>query len=384
VPRSNAAQDPATAAALAFLSRLGHELRTPLNAVLGYGQLLELEQLEPEQEAWVQQILRGGRQLLALVDDVLDISALEAGALRVSLEPVCLNAVLGEALKEVERPGGERGIRFDVAVQRGDLWVVADPHRLRQVLTNVLSNAVMYNRDGGVVTVAMVLSDERVSVVVGDTGAGIADADLARLFTPFERLDAAEDGVGGTGLGLALSRRLARLMQAELTATSVIGAGSAFTLDLKLAPTPGAIGTVPALDASRRTHGGPRTVVYIEDNRAHAGLVEHILGGRPDVTVHHATTGARGLELARAEAPDLVLLDLDLPDMGGEEVLAALRADPNAGRTPVLVVSASTNRDRIARLLAAGADDYVTKPIDVGRFVEVIDALLDGPGEIAS
>jgi CheY-like chemotaxis protein/anti-sigma regulatory factor (Ser/Thr protein kinase) len=299
--------------------------------------------------------------------------------MRMSVEPVRLAPTIEEALALVEPLGRGRGIRFSCELDAvGETYVRADLQRLKQVLLNLLANAVKYNHDNGFVRIAATVEGDAVDVDVVDTGAGLTADDLSRLFVPFERLRAAERGIEGTGLGLALSHRLANLMGGELTATSVRGRGSTFTLRLVVAQH-AADRTADAtpMGAPTRTGGTASTVLYIEDNRANTALVEQILARRGNVKLIPADTGLGGLDLARTFTPDAILLDLDLPDTTGERVLEALLDDPRTREIPVLIVSADATRSQIARLIAAGARAYITKPIDVARFSAALDALLD-------
>ncbi len=376
--RANAAKND-------FLSRMSHELRTPLNAVLGFAQLLELDPLTGDQQSGVQHILRGGRHLLGLIDDVLEISKIESNHLDISLEPVSVATLLSETM-ELMTPqalSSEVTLRFEpTTVAR--CYVHADERRLRQVLINLLSNAVKYNRRGGRVAVRCRRSgsesgsDAHLYVDVTDTGSGIRRQDLPRLFTPFDRLGAESTGIEGSGVGLALSLRLMTLMGGTLTATSEIGVGSTFTLSLPLmgqqGERPDAAAVEPAADSSPPEESPrARTVLYIEDNSSNVELMEQLISRRPGWRMLVAGNGQLGVELASTEAPDLVLLDLHLPDTGGMDVLVTLRADPATRHVQIVVLSADANQHQQQRLRDAGADAYLTKPIDVAQVLGLLD-----------
>jgi CheY-like chemotaxis protein len=257
--------------------------------------------------------------------------------------------------------------------------VQADPQRLKQVLVNLLSNAIKYNHRGGTVTLAGVdRPHNRLRLAVTDTGAGIPAEKLARLFTPFERLDAEQSGVEGTGLGLAVSRGLVELMGGTLGVESAVGVGSTFWLELPRAAAPQLLQAPEAGEeaAPWASAGLTQTLVLIEDNQANVALLESILAQRPDVTVLTALQGRLGIELARRHRPNLILLDEYLPDMRGDEVLRRLKDDPATREIPVVVVSADATRDQEERLLATGAHAYLTKPFDVRHFLRVVDAAL--------
>ena len=349
-----------------FLSRLSHELRTPLNAVLGFAQLLELEGLEPQQTRQVGQILRGARHLLGLLNELLEISRIEAGTLRMALAPVPVAQLVREALASVERLGAERSVRFEADLDaHADLHVLADRQRLGQVVLSLLCNALGRSRDRGVVTIAAERHGDRVRLTVADNGATLGEEDLSRIFVPCERSAAAPAASGGSGLALALSRRYAELMRGSLSGTSRAGAGVALTLELALA-------AGLRLVADRTA----TLVLYVEDSDANYALAREILGRRGDIELVRAETGMRGLELALVHRPDVILLDLDLPDIPGHEVLARLQADPRTGQMPVVVLSAQATRSQVQRLLGVGAREYLTKPLDERQFLTVIDAQL--------
>jgi PAS domain S-box-containing protein len=370
--RANRAKDE-------FLSRMSHELRTPLNAVLGFAQILEIEDPTPDQRESIRQILAAGRHLLGLIDEVLDVSRIATGRLSLSSEPVSVTDALTEAADLIRPLAVGRGIRLRIDDADG-LHVLADRQRLKQVLLNLLSNGVKYNREGGDILVTWAhVTPDRLAIRVADTGLGIAAEAMARLFDPFDRLGAETSGVEGTGLGLALSKGLIEAMGGTVKAESEVGAGSAFTIELLLAE--------PPVDRFEREWGAlevqpsqvtpSRTILYIEDNVSNLRLIERIISDRPHVRLLSAMQASLGLELARDHLPDLILLDLHLPDMAGDEALRRLRQDPRTRTIPVVMISADATQAQIERLLAAGADEYLTKPLDVKRFLEVVEAMLD-------
>ena len=375
-----------------FLSRMSHELRTPLNAILGFGQLLELDPLAPLQAQSVNHILKAGRHLLTLIDEVLDIARIEAGKLDITLTPVTVASVLNDVLEFVRPLADQRSIRLDPPGQRemAGRHVLADEKLLRQVLLNLLSNAVKYNHPGGQVRVACEGPPGDAGwlrIAVSDTGPGIADEKLGRLFSPFERLGAEQSGIQGSGLGLALSKRLIEAQGGGIEAQSQVGEGSTFTVTVPLCgcPEPPAF-LMPAVSASTATSlsaealahgvgdaaGEQRTVLYIEDNLSNLNLVESLLARQPGVRVLAARHGTAGLEMAARHQPDVILLDLHLPDISGEEVLRRLRSDPETDHIPVVVVSADAIPAQVKALLDAGARDYITKPLEVEQFMRVL------------
>ena len=368
-----------------FLSRMSHELRTPLNAILGFGQLLEMGDLYRREAESIGHIMKAGRHLLGLIDEVLAISRIEAGRMNLSLEPVAVAEMTQECLSLVVRQAAERGIVCENRCADADpggaaRYVQADRQRLRQVLLNLLSNAVKYNRLNGRVTMTcqrrpgLPGDPERLRLEVTDTGTGLDALEIAKLFTPFERLSAERSLTEGTGLGLALSKGLIEVMNGTIGVESVSGEGSTFWLELPLAADPlaGLIrgGSSPAKPCEGENCEG--TILYIEDNLSNLRLIEILLEAHPGVTLLSAQQGSLGLEMARASRPDLILLDLHLPDIPGWEVLKSLRADPATSDIPVIVVSADATAPQIDRLMQAGALDYLTKPINVLALMQIL------------
>jgi protein-histidine pros-kinase len=361
-----------------FLSRMSHELRTPLNAILGFSQLLSLEQLTDEQTDSVDHILKAGRHLLELINEVLDISRIEAGRLSLSLEPVSVDEVLRETLDLVRPMAQERSISLHEERREDGVHVLADRQRIRQVLLNLLTNAVKYNqKDGDVRITTATTAEGRFRISVSDTGSGIDAEKKSRVFTPFDRLGAEQGDVEGTGLGLALSKALMDAMGGTIGVESTPGLGSTFWLELPRADSL-LQGEEIAADGAGVEAALPeaRAVLYIEDNVPSAQLMERIFSRWPNVKLISAMQGGLGVDLARQHRPDLILLDLHLPDIHGLEVLQRLRLDPGTHQIPVVVTSADATPGQIARLRAAGADEYLTKPLDIIRFSEVVRKFL--------
>jgi PAS domain S-box-containing protein len=361
-----------------FLSRMSHELRTPLNAILGFAQLMEMEDLDQEQRESVGQILRGGRHLLDLINEVLDLSRIEAGRLTLSLEPVSVQTAVSQAMSLVSPLASEMGLRYTADAIDAELFVTADIQRLKQVLLNLLSNAVKYNRPNGSVHVSVTESREGwARIGVHDTGQGIAEAQIPRLFSPFERLDMEARNIPGTGLGLVLARALAEAMRGEMGVESEVGAGSTFWIELPRSASPLAgSAAISARPAPTVAAASPKTVLYVEDNPSNLRLVERVLASRPQVHLLTAVQGRVGIQLAEETRPDLVLLDVNLPDIPGDEVYRLLRSDPTLADVPVVVVSADAMGAQVRRFLDLGVREYLTKPIDVKRLLRIIDECL--------
>jgi len=359
-----------------FLSRMSHELRTPLNAILGFGQLLALESNGSEANAAkLRQIIGAGQHLLTLINDVLDLARIEAGHLAVSNETVALQPLVSDCLAMLRTQARARGLSLSAPLAGDPPLVRADRTRLKQVLLNLLGNAVKYNRDGGRITVRVEDHGASWRLCVDDTGNGLDAVQRAQLFVPFERLDAERSGVEGTGIGLALSRRLVELMHGRIGVESEPGQGSTFWVELPKAeavPPPFEAASPPPSVPAPAT-GATLDVLCIEDNPVNMLLVEHIVSLRPQWRLVPAATPSAGLLRARSHRPQLILLDINLPEMDGWSVMKVLREDPATRDVPVVAVSAHAMPSDLARGRAAGFADYLTKPLDLARMLELLD-----------
>lgn len=391
----------AEAASLAknrFLARMSHELRTPLHAILGFSELLLThpgDALTPAQARHVEHIRQGGRHLLALVTDVLDVSRVESGDLKLECTGVDVQRLLDEACLLIEEQARLHGVALDAAY-RGAAAATAwcDPLRTRQVLLNVLSNAVKYNLPGGHVRVELAVDEGHVQVQVADTGIGMTQEQLAHLYEPFNRLGRERGGVEGTGIGLALTRQLVWLMKGDLQIDSAPGNGTRLLLTLPrsgpAAPAPAggpqAASPLPPTAPPPAVAGAGTalpTVLYIEDNPVNVLMVDELLKRWPIATLVQAADGAAGLAQARSLQPDLVLLDMRLPDMSGLEVLARLRSDPVTAALRVVVLSASAAQGEMDQALGCGAIAYWTKPFQFDRMLRDLQGLLERRCEAA-
>jgi signal transduction histidine kinase/response regulator RpfG family c-di-GMP phosphodiesterase len=365
-----------------FLSRMSHELRTPLNSILGFAQLLGLADLAAQNQNNVQQILKGGYHLLELINEVLDLARIEAGRLNISPEPVQVQEAAKEVLDLVRPLASAQNITLSADFSAfGDTYVRADRQRLKQVLLNLLSNAIKFNRPGGLVVVTCLETrNQRLRIEVADTGSGIPEEGLKKIFQPFERLSADQSAIGGTGLGLTLSKRMIEAMDGTIAVESTMGTGSRFSIELPLAEQPaGWKDAGEPQSASARLHPDTShrgTILYIEDNLANLRLIEEIVARYSGVRLLEAMQGQIGLELANTHRPDWILLDVHLPDMSGEDVLQALRQEHRTAAIPVTVLSADATPDQIHRLQAAGAREYLTKPFDVRQLIGLLEATL--------
>jgi PAS domain S-box-containing protein len=362
-----------------FLSRMSHELRTPLTSVIGFSELLLKDGMSPDQEVKLRQILKAGEHLLGLIDEMLDIERVEAGTMTATPEPIQASGLLRDVLTLAGPDAAEHDLRIraDLDACR-DEYVMADPQRLRQAVLNLLSNAIKYNRSGGEVRLSAELTEDRtMRIHVADTGAGLTEEDLRRLFVPFDRLGAEETSIEGAGLGLVVSQRLVELMGGRLSARSEVGVGSTFTIELGMTEAPQ---TATGESAGRAGSNGDRslagrTVLYIEDNLANLDLISELLGGS-GARVMTARDGRSGFSLARQQRPDLILLDLNLPDLAGEQILAAMGRDERLRDIPVIAISADASRKTMRETYERGVADYMTKPFDTESLVESVKQAL--------
>ena len=381
------AREEAERASLAkseFLSRMSHELRTPLNSILGFAQLLDMD-APPGQKAQIGHILRAGQHLLILINEVLDIAKIEAGRLPLNIQSVPLAIALQEALTLVSPMAADAGIQLaPLPILAADSGIVADRQRLTQVLLNLLSNAIKYNRPEGQVSIEVKIDQQRIAVSISDTGKGIAADRLVRLFKPFERLET-DPNVEGSGLGLALSKSLLEMMNGSLTVQSQPGVGSRFTLELAFVHLQDAVGAAAAaLDNRPLTPAlaDPEVqgkVLCIEDNLSSLALIETVLQRRPGIKLLSSMQGQLGLDLAAQHAPQLILLDVSLPDIDGLNVLQRLRRCAITRTTPVLMITADATDLTRQALSDAGATAVLTKPIHIPSFLAHLDQYFTEP-----
>jgi len=378
----------ATRAKNSFLSSTSHELRTPLNAILGFTQLLQMSELSEEDSDGVERILRAGRHLLALINELIDIARIESGDLSLSVEPVLVRPVIDESGQLMAPIVAERSIRIITDCVHPALTVFADRQRLAQVLVNLISNAVKYNHRDGAITISCAEEGTgQASIVVSDTGPGLSPDDLERIFIPFERLGAERTAVEGTGIGLPLARALSEAMGGQLTVSSVPGQGAAFTVSLPRAPDLIQV-PAPSSGPASPTVGAPTpagadlSILYIEDNPANVEVVARFLRGRPNTRLLTAISGRAGIVCAVRDLPDIILLDLHLPDLHGDQVLNELKADLATAAIPVVMLSADASHGVIRRLLAGGAFAYLTKPIELAELGELLDTVVAARAQV--
>jgi PAS domain S-box-containing protein len=376
--------DKANLAKSEFLSSMSHELRSPLNAILGFAQLMDSESppATPRQKASIDQILHAGWYLLELINEILDLAVIESGKLSLSEEPVSLAEVMLDCQAMIEPQGLKRGLQMTFPRFEVPAFVRADRIRLKQVLINILSNAIKYNRPGGAVTVAYAtITPDRTRITVKDTGLGLSPDKLRQLFQPFNRLGQEQGGEEGTGIGLVMSKLLVELMGGSIGVESRVGEGSQFWCELDSVAAPrleeGKSDAGTAAQAPVRSEAPLRTLLYVEDNPANLSLVEQLVARRPDLRMLSAENGILGIELARKNRPDVILMDINLPGLSGIQALKILQEDRRTMHIPVMAISANAMLGDITKGLEAGFFRYLTKPINVTEFMATIDVALD-------
>ena len=374
------AAEEATQAKSAFLSSMSHELRTPLNAILGFGQLLASSTVEPtaeQRDLFVGHIIKAGKHLLTLINEILDLAKIESGNIALSMETIDLADILNECRTMIAPLAEPRGIRI-IFPDRTPLALRADRTRLRQVLLNLLSNAIKYNREQGAVVVDCAVTDSgRLRISVQDTGIGLRPDQLAALFQPFNRLGQETGGQEGTGIGLVVTKRLVELMGGSIDVSSTPGTGSLFWMEFAAAaPSATIVADEQRPPAAPVGADGKSLLLYVEDNPANLRLVEEIVGLRQDLHMMSAPDGNLGVEIARAHLPDVILMDIHLPGVSGEEALRILQADSRTRHIPVIALTASAMPRDVEKGRASGFFSYMTKPLDLAEFNETVSRAL--------
>jgi len=376
--------DKASYAKSDFLSRMSHELRTPLNVILGYSQLLLDEvqyKLEPDVANCLSKVEQSGVHLLKLINEVLDLSHVESGVLNVDLKSIDLDQIMQEAISMVSVLTGQKNIQLSYAAEDfNNINVQSDRLRLLQVLVNLLSNAIKYNRDQGKVIITGHSEDNVFIISIEDTGIGIPEDKQNKLFVAFDRLGAESSDIEGTGIGLPITKKLVEIMGGQLKLKSQLNKGSTFYVHLNLSLLEKSLDDIQKNNDSIYLEGieeGSHTILYIEDNEDNIRLVEKILCKYPSINLVTATDGITGLQLVASIQPDIILLDVQLPDLNGFGVLRQLRSNQETAAIPVLGVSANAMPQDVDDALAAGFDNYITKPINIRIFLDALNDMLD-------
>jgi PAS domain S-box-containing protein len=381
---AKSAAEKANLAKSDFLSSMSHELRSPLNAILGFAQLMESASPVPtvSQKESIAQILQAGWHLLKLINEVLDLAVVESGKVSLSLEPVSLAEVIAECQAMMEPQAQQGGISLIFPQLRLPVFVKADRTRLKQVLINLLSNGIKYNREHGTVELKCTATiPDCIRISVTDTGAGLSPEKLAQLFQSFNRLGQESSSEEGTGIGLVVSKRLVELMEGVIGVESTVGVGSVFWIELRSTPgpqfAPGEVKTIETARPEVPEGARSRTLLYVEDNPANMLLVEQLIVRRPDMRLLTAVNGTLGIERARTSQPEVILMDINLPGISGFDALRILREDPTTAHIPIVALSANAMPRDIDRGLAAGFFRYLTKPIKVNEFFDTLDVALE-------
>jgi len=365
-----------------FLSSMSHELRTPLNAILGFGQLLEMDAQDEAEKRNIGEIVKAGNHLLMLINDILDLSAIESGKLNLSIESVLLRDVFDEALSLITPMAEKRSIQIITPTSCQECFVQSDYMRLKQILLNLLSNAVKYNQDGGSIKIICeAYPDKKLRISITDTGIGISESQLLQLFQSFNRLGAERSGTQGTGIGLVITKKLIEMMGGNIGVESQPGKGTMFWFELTQSEN-GKIKSVDEDETVEYTKVGSedksqKIILYIEDNPANLRLVTQIVEKHSSHGLISAPDGRSGIELAIAQQPDLILLDINLPHQDGYSVLKKLQKNDVTENIPVIAVTANAMKHDIEKGHKAGFVNYITKPIDFNRLIDVISQALD-------
>lgn len=368
-----------------FLSSMSHELRTPLNAILGFGQLLEMRTNDDESKKYANEILKGGNHLLSLINEILDLSKIEAGHVNLDIEDSDLNNILNECINLVTPLTTKYDISITNNIPQDINYIIrVDYTRFKQVLLNLLSNAIKYNREEGSITINSIdINRQRLQISVTDTGNGLYPEQLEHLFKPFERIGAENTAIEGTGIGLCITKKLVELMDGKIGVASLPGQGTTFWLEINKSD----VSQKPLLRTNNTEDNSNsveiseddnrKTILYIEDNPANLRLVEDIINNATPYSLISAPDASLGLKLIKTQKPDLILLDINLPGMDGYQIMALLQADELTKKIPVIVLSANAMKSDIQKSKGVGFQEYLTKPIDVKKLISSIETFIE-------
>jgi PAS domain S-box-containing protein len=368
-----------------FLASMSHELRTPLNAILGFSQLFGMDKNLPQATRENARLIEhAGEHLLSLVNDLIDLARIEASKMELSLELVEVQSVVNDSLEMVQSMAFNKGISIELKqCEVKTFTVLADFNRLRQSLINLLTNAIKYNCAQGTVTVACEVSAGLMRILVTDKGVGIPSENHARIFNAFDRLGEERGEIEGTGIGLVITKRLMEAMGGGVGFKSVVGEGSTFWVELPLALQPANHHQNRLVKMSQQTtlpvEQAPlikRVVLYIEDNPMNLRLMQQVFSGKKEWELRGAINAEIGLEMAKMDPPDLILLDINLPGMDGYQALALLKAGTETKHIPVIALSANAMKGDRERGMKAGFVDYLTKPLDILMLLSLLNKIL--------
>ena len=366
---------------------MSHGLRTPLNAILGFSQLLELDgkkDFSPLQNKNILHIIKAGEHLLFLINEILDLSKVESGKLELLMEPVSVKQVLNETCSMIKPSADRKGITFvHPELEDSNLFIYGDFVRVKQVLTNILSNAIKFNKEHGQVELKVVSDQNNVQFVICDTGNGIPEDQQIKIFEPFHRMEIHHHKIEGTGIGLSITKRLVESMKGEISLDSRLNEGSSFAINFLKCNFPEKQGVpvkhddkFPVTPSSSKKY----SVLYIEDDSANTELVSKIMSLNPNISFLSASMAQQGIDLAVEHKPDLILMDIQMPEMDGITALKILQNMEETKFIPVIAVSANAMESDIQKTLEKGFNSYITKPIHIASFLEKIESVLKTSG----
>jgi PAS domain S-box-containing protein len=369
-----------------FLSHMSHELRTPLNSILGFSQLLDMDQQNPltaDQKDSVEHISSSGKHLLTLLDEILDLAKIESGKLEISIEDINVGQIMKEVTELLSNQASKSQVTLHNQIEsNNNIFLRADYTRLKQALLNLLSNAIKYNKENGDVFLSMVLQEnEKLRITIVDTGIGIPEENLPYIFDPFDRLGLDNSQIEGTGIGLTITKRIVELMHGTIGVTSTLNKGSTFWVEFEMSDE--TFAQLKQMEHNIHESTGNQDkeqqnqcnkVLYIEDNPNNMGLMRQILSKCSQFELLEAETAERGLEIAYAEKPDIILMDIGLPGMSGFAALEILKDKGLTNNITVIALSANATKEDIKKGKEAGFFDYLTKPIDIPKLIEVLNS----------
>ncbi len=356
-----------------FLNRMSHELRTPMNAILGFSQLLEMDKLNEEHKEYVKEIITAGSHLQGMIDEVLDLSKIESGNIDIKLKDVSLHRIVTECISLVTAQASNRKVNIITDWQGRDYRVVADSLRLKEVILNLLTNAIKYNVVDGTVTVTSKADNNIVTLSVIDTGTGFANDNNSDPFEPFNRMGAEFTDIEGSGIGLSITKKLIELMNGSIGFDSTAGKGSLFWVKLNLSGSNKNITTETTKLTKKVTINKVLKIIYIEDNAANLRLVETIIKKQDNIILLSCDNAEEGLSLIRKEMPNLIIMDINLPGMSGFQALSILQKNKDLKHIPVFALSALATAEDISNGIMAGFKRYLTKPIQISEFLGAIN-----------
>lgn len=358
-----------------FLSNMSHELRTPLNAISGFGQLLQMSDLDETHKDYAQEIINAGEYLLNIIKDILDLNKIETGQFEFKKEPTELSAIIDSSITLIKNYAKKKNITIRNDLEpNNNLYLYTDEFRCKEIIINFLSNAIKYNKVNGSVTINASKEDKHIIITVTDTGCGIEKSQQKKAFLPFERLGKEGGAIEGTGIGLSISKKLALGLGGSIGVQSVENEGSTFWVKLPASSIAPSQKTADIEESKETEHSKDKdfTLLYIEDNPANLKLVQNIIKDRFEINMVSASSAEQGLKMANQFRPNLILMDINLPDISGNEAIKILKADGSTSAIPVFALSTNTFKSNISESLNLGFKEYITKPFNIPHFISII------------